>query len=95
MWFTCLSTWQRGFFFFKKNILTVTSYALIILIFDLGLDLELKSLLLMWLRVLKKKAFQLIDIKVYLFTNSLSEERKESVYWLTGSVFLRGWLVTV
>lgn len=51
MWFTCLSTWQRGFFFLKKNILTVTSYALIILIFDLRLDLELKSLLLMWLRV--------------------------------------------
>lgn len=63
MWFTCLSTWQRDCFFFKKKILTVTSYALIILIFDLGLDLKLKSLLLMWLRALKKKAFQLLDIK--------------------------------
>lgn len=61
MWFTCLSTWQRDCFL--KKILTVTSYALIILIFDLGLDLELKSLLLMWLRALKKKAFQLLDIK--------------------------------
>lgn len=69
--------------------LTVTSQALIIPIFDLlAVDVELNSLPLMWVAVLKKKKpFQLVDFK-YFFLHEQRGWREKRKYQLWPFILL-------